>query len=623
MLHVWPRSIRWKFLARLLILEALSVLLLAGMLTYQESREVNRRVHSRLAHQADSIALQAQDALLDGRPAWIGLSVRMMGEAPSVASVKVTDPAGVILFASRGQPKTLALSSQERAQIPLFNSHNSMVFESGSGYWEGAKPIYLGNDLRGYAWIESDRGWDREQLNSILRTTFAFAIIWIVASAVLALLVARSITGPLAVLQRGTGSLMTSPEGIGSFPLPVAGDREVSELIEAFNRMVASLTEQRAGLDDTLSQLDSMLTNAPVGIALFDRNCRFVRLNQVFAGLSGLPVSRHLGKTMPELLPQPLAQKLEDAVLRVLLKDEAIRAVEIVGRPDKQGRSSTWIANVYPVHTSPGLVRWAGVIALDTTERKLTEEALRKTEKLAAAGRLAASIAHEINNPLEAITNLLFLLHNYSGIEGSALEYVQMAELEAQRISAITQQTLRFYRQTTLPSHVRVGDLIDSVLTLYHGRLSTAGVRLELEVDPAIDLFCFAGELRQVLSNLVGNAIDASANGARLLIRAHRSQSWSRSRCAGVRFAVADTGAGMEPEVRARAFEAFFTTKDVTGTGLGLWVTHEIVHKHGGQIHLRSRSGRPGRSSGTVFQIFIPNFENRPRPEDAAQPAVA
>jgi len=293
--------------------------------------------------------------------------------------------------------------------------------------------------------------------------------------------------------------------------------------------------------------------------------------------------------------------------LRVLAEEEPVRNLELTGQHGDAPKPWTWLASAYPVRTTPHEVRWAGVIVLDASDRKRNEEALRKTEKLAATGRLAASIAHEINNPLEAITNLLFLLRNYCDLEEPAMGYVVMAEHEARRISEITQQTLRFYRQSTLPARANMGDLLDSVLALYHGRLSTLSIEVEKDYDASMDLFCFAGEVRQVFANLIGNAIDATPQGGRLLVRARRSRSWKNPRQIGVRFAIADTGCGMEPAVQARVFEPFFTTKEVTGTGLGLWVSQEIILKSRGLVHLRSRVPRNGRTSGTVFQIFLPD----------------
>jgi len=627
----WPRSIKWQMLAGLVLLEALSILLFAALLVRQQTKEVQQRMVQGLAHQVTSVALQAKEAMLQDRPGWVGLSVKMAGESPSVALAMVTDPAGKVLFVSEGVPDQVTLNAQERAQMRLMTKDEPRVFTVGNNRWESANPIYTGNDLRGFAWIRRERNWDYEQLNAILRDTTIFGVIWIVASALLVTLMSRSISRPLATLHRGTRALMNSPENSGSFPLPVVVHNEIGDLIEAFNRMVASIAEQRAGLNDTLSLLDSMLANAPIGLAFFDRRCRFVRVNQVFADMAGVPLSRHLGRTLLELLPRPVAQELENTVQRVFAEERAVRNLELTtpaptapaspisaangprGRPT---RSSTWLASAYPVRTTPHEVRWVGVIVLDASERKRSEEALRKTEKLAATGRLAASISHEINNPLEAITNLLFLLRNFCQLQDPAMNYVIMAEHEAIRISEITQQTLRFYRQPTQPARANVGELLDSVLSLYQGRLRTLNIQVERKFDPNIDLFCFAGELRQVFANLVGNAIDAGSEGGRLLVRARRSRSWKQPEQTGVRFAVADTGTGMEPAVLERMFEAFFTTKNVTGTGLGLWVSQEIVEKHGGQIHVRSRTAALGAPSGTVFQLFIPDD-----PKLAASPA--
>jgi PAS domain S-box-containing protein len=603
-------------LAGLVLLEVLSIGLFVALLVRQQAHEVHDRMMHRLAHQATSMALQSNEALEQQRNSWVGLSVVMMGEAPSVAFAKVTDPAGNILYVSQGQAEQMVLDPAERAQIAQINPSEARVFVFGNGRWEGVRAILTGGQVRGYAWVETDRAWDFQELDSILRSTVIFGGIWIAASALLVLLMARSISRPLAELHRGTRALMESPEDSGRFPLPVTVHNEIGDLVEAFNRMVASIAEQRSGLNDTLSLLDSMLANAPIGLAFFDRRCRFVRVNQVFADMTGVTLSRHLGRTLLELLPQPVAQQLEDTVLGVFKAEVPVRNQELSGQGGPNGRPWTWLASAYPVRTNPQQVRWVGVIVIDASERKRSEEALRKTEKLAATGRLAASIAHEINNPLEAITNLLFLLRNFSGLEDPALNYVVMAEHEARRIAEITQQTLRFYRQSTLPTRANMADLLDSVLALYTGRLHNLNITVERRYDAEMDLFCFSGELRQVFANLVGNAIDATTAGGRLLVRARRSRNWKNPDQVGVRFAVADTGTGMPPEVRKRVFEAFFTTKELTGTGLGLWVSHEIIIKHGGVVHLHSRPAGDGQTSGTVFQIFVPD---EPEPAEAAE----
>jgi PAS domain S-box-containing protein len=627
----WPQSIRWQMLAGLLLLETLSISLFGILLFRQRVRDVTARAHTRLSYEATSLALQAREALIEQRPGWIDHSVKMLGHAPTVAMAKVTDPAGNMLFISRGEADESTLLPVEVAIVPQLRNGGTQCVTLPGDQWECAQAIYTGNDLRGIAWVEYDKSPAREQLSAIINDTIVFAVIWIIASAILVLLMSRSIAQPLATLHRGARELTESLDNSSRFPLPVPVHNEVGDLIEAFNRMVASLAEQRSGLNDTLSLLDSMLANAPIGLAFCDRSCRLVRVNQVFADLAGVSLSRHLGRTLPELLPAAVADELEKAVLRVFATEQPVRNLELTGERDASGKAEklnrtwTWLVSAYPVRTNPTNVRWVGVIVLDASDRKRSEEALRRSEKLAVTGRLAASIAHEINNPLEAITNLLFLMRSFTTLDDQTLNYVSMAEHEVRRIAEITQQTLRFYRQSTLPARTTMSELLDSVLSLHQGRFNTLDIHVVRDYDPSLDLFCFAGEIRQVMANLVGNAVDALSNGGRILVRARKSHNWTNPSQAGVRFVVADTGSGMEREVRDRVFEPFFTTKEVTGTGLGLWVSQAIIAKHHGLVHVRSRStsaqseARAGKSgtgssgtiaSGTVFEIFIPDDPN-------------
>lgn len=606
----WPRTIRWKMLLGLVLLQALSITMFALLLIRLQSRDLRQHTKQRLFSQATSVGSQAQEAMLEDRADWLGTAVRMMGKAPSVLQAKVTDPAGNVLAVSPGVPSRTVLDPEERQQMPLFRGGSARVFTLGNDRWEGAQPIYIGTKLAGYAWVESDREWDRQQILIVVRGTFLFGLVWILASSVLVWFLSRSISRPLGILHAGTAALMKSPESTEGFPLPVSGDNEFAELIEAFNGMVASIDEQRSGLNDTLSLLDSMLAHAPIGLAFFDRRCRCVRVNHVFARMSQVPMSRHLGKTLPELLPEPISKQLEEAIARVFANEAAEHEIELDGVGGKPRKPWTWMVSTYPIRTTPNQVRWAGMIVQDISERKRSEETLRKTEKLAATGRLAASIAHEVNNPLEAITNLLYLLRNFCDLDESAMRYVTMAEREGKRIAEIAQQTLRFYRQSTQPHRANMAELLDSVMDIYQSRLSTLSIEVERQYDPKMDLYCYAGEVRQVFANLVGNAIDAISDGGRLVLRARRSRSWEFPGVSGVRFTVADTGDGMQEEVRERVFEAFFTTKEDTGTGLGLWVSHEIILKHRGVVHVRSKAaGGAGKASGTVFQIFLPDNE--------------
>jgi len=249
------------------------------------------------------------------------------------------------------------------------------------------------------------------------------------------------------------------------------------------------------------------------------------------------------------------------------------------------------------------IVRWYGSIE-DIHDRKMAERALLQSEKLAAVGRLASSIAHEINNPLEAVTNLLYLARGTENDEAQVMAYIAAAEAGLRRVSQITNQTLRFHKQSTSQQAVSCADLVNEALTLYTGRLLNAGIRVERRERASSPIVCFEGEIRQVLNNLIGNAIDASrGEEARLLIRSREGTDWKTGR-RGWFLTIADNGRGMSAETEKKVFEPFFTTKGAGGVGLGLWVSCEIVTRHKGRLRMRSTQ-RPHRS-GTAFALFLP-----------------
>jgi PAS domain S-box-containing protein len=241
---------------------------------------------------------------------------------------------------------------------------------------------------------------------------------------------------------------------------------------------------------------------------------------------------------------------------------------------------------------------------LDITQQKRSADALIRTEKLAVAGRLAASIAHEINNPLEAVTNLLYLL-NTTQLDEEQKSYCTTMTSELLRVSEIATHTLRFHRQSVRPGLTSIDALIASVLTLFDGRIRNAGIVTECRLAASGEIFAFDGELRQVLANLVGNAIDAMAGTAPPRILSIRTnQRCSRNGEPGIAITIADTGCGVEPSSLPHIFEPFFTTKEDIGTGLGLWVSSEIIRKHRG--HIQVRSSQSQHSRGTTFRIFLP-----------------
>jgi len=317
---------------------------------------------------------------------------------------------------------------------------------------------------------------------------------------------------------------------------------------------------------------------------------------------------RIFGYTAEEMIGQPIARTAcpgrEDDMLQILKR---IRAGERIdhyetSRRCKDGREIVVSLTVSPIPDASGKIVGASKVARDITRQRQAENALREAEKLAVAGRMAASIAHEINNPLEALTNLLYLLDSEE-LGEKAREYLSAAQHELARVAHITAQTLRFHRESAMPDCACATELLEDALALHQGRLSTTGVVLERQYIAVPQLSCNPIELRQTLVNFIANALDAMPKGGKLCVRVRPATDW-RTSTHGVRITVADTGQGMTQETRLRIFEPFYTTKGSTGTGLGLWVTSEIIAKYRGRIEVRS-SRVPGRQ-GTVFAVFLP-----------------
>ncbi len=247
-----------------------------------------------------------------------------------------------------------------------------------------------------------------------------------------------------------------------------------------------------------------------------------------------------------------------------------------------------------------------GVLFNDITENKRKEEALIRSEKLAATGRLAATIAHEVNNPLASAVNAVYLAMTDATASPSVRETLALADQELRRAAHITQQTLGFYRQRANETPVSLRDIVDEVVRIYQRRLKERAIAVDCRYQrgpcaDGDDCFLVPGaEMRQVISNLVNNAMDVLPHAGRLYIRGSRTTNRDGNG-EDLHLTVADDGGGIAPEHRKRLFEPFFTTKLSVGTGLGLWIAQEIVHRQNGRIRVRSREGQ-----GTVFRVTLP-----------------
>ena len=332
--------------------------------------------------------------------------------------------------------------------------------------------------------------------------------------------------------------------------------------------------------------------------------CTFV--NRAARRMLGYQAEELVGKNMHEMIhhhypdgrPYP---RSECVIYNVFLKNEPFaNHTDHIFRKDGTMFYAEMSAQPIVVDNE---IRGAVVTFRDVTLSRQADDALRRSEKLAAVGQLASSIAHEINNPLEAVINLLYLVRTAESLDDVKI-YAQMAESELARVSDITLQTLRFHRQQSAAAPVNLMDMVSAVVRLYTSRFTSRKITLKKKLLPTPTAMLFEGDLRQVLNNVIRNAYDVMPSGGSLHVRLRTARCLVTGRD-GVRITVADTGTGFLPKMREHLFEPFFSTKGIGGTGLGLWITKDLVVKNGGKIKIRS-SARAGRSGTAVILDFPP-----------------
>jgi len=381
-----------------------------------------------------------------------------------------------------------------------------------------------------------------------------------------------------------------------------AVERIVGSVADITQRKSAEkeLKESRKEAQQQWAELEALYRTAPIGLALFDPvEFRYLRLNSRQAEIVGLPLEEILGKTLTEISPIAGLREMFEQVAKGKPVVNELLEGEL---PMSPGEHRYWTVNYFPVYDADGSIQAISAALLEITAQKRAELALIQSEKIAAVGRLASSISHEINNPLEAVTNLLYLLRD-ENLSREGHEYLESAEQELARVSQIATHTLRFHRQSTKATETGAAEMLEPIIALHMSRLSSSGIKVDKDYRTDSKVICFDGEIRQVLNNLIGNAVDAMWRGGRLRLRSQIASDWLDGRKT-LRITIADTGEGMTEVTKRRLFEAFFTTKGIKGTGLGLWISSEIARKHGGR--LRFRSSRGEGCSGTVFQLFLP-----------------
>ena len=570
------------------------VIACVGFIIYDQTT-YHRILLENVSAQADVVGLNTVSALVFNDPEAARITISALQGSPNVLAAT--------LFTADGKP----FASYSRRPEDLIKDSPAPKGTGTDSYWFIGQRLLLahqvisGNKTIGTVVILANVAVLKDRLLRYGSIAVAVLLIALLASLAPLSIFRRIFADPLLKLT-DTARVVSREK---DYSVRASGTRqqdEISVLIAAFNDMLSVIQSRDTELDAERARLKTIVDSAPIGIMVAEApsgkivlgNKKIEEMLHIttrdFESYSHWPIYSADG------IPVPFEQR---PFVRTVSTGEVVRSEEyIFHRPDGV---ELWIrASSAPVYDKSGKVIAAVLVLNDVTDQKKAHEALLRSEKLAAAGRLAASISHEINNPLESVTNLLFISLLDPSLSENTRRYLQEAEQELGRVSNIATQTLRFYRQSTKPTSADLGSLIDSVLRLLAARLRNSEITVVRDYRTDEQVLCFEGELRQVFTNLIGNAVDALAPGGCVKVRTKKVMLRGSGERA-IQVTVADNGSGIPPDTVSNIFEPFYSTKGARGTGLGLWVSKEIVMKHRGRIKVRSRLGK-----GTVFTVVIP-----------------
>jgi PAS domain S-box-containing protein len=361
--------------------------------------------------------------------------------------------------------------------------------------------------------------------------------------------------------------------------------------------------------EDTHGRLAAIINSSDDAIVSKDLTGIVTSWNAAAERIFGYTAEEMVGASILRVIPLHLHHE-EEHILGKIRRGQRIDHFETT-RVRKNGETFPVSLTISPVLNNSGAVVGTSKIARDISRRKRLELRLIETEKIATTGRMAATIAHEVNNPLQALSNLIFLARSESHANPAASQYLADAMREIERISHLTAQTLGYYRDATARAEVACHQLIEAVVRVYQSKMQSRNIAVETVFETRRPVLAGKGELTQVFSAIIANSIDAMPNGGRLHIRVsdiHVSDPHDRQ----MQIVFKDDGAGIAPENRSRIFEPFFTTKGNLGTGLGLWIAKQLIEKHGGAITVVSNTAPP--DFGTTVRLVLPFFIPDPAP---------
>jgi PAS domain S-box-containing protein len=374
--------------------------------------------------------------------------------------------------------------------------------------------------------------------------------------------------------------------------------REDSGRIIGASKIARDISDRKRA-EERSFRLAAIVDSAADAIISKDLTGIITSWNEGARRMFGYTAEEMVGRSIRTLIPEDLLYE-EDEILAKLGAGERIDHYETVRR-SKNGELLDVSVTLSPIRNSAGQVSGISKIARNISDRKRMEKVVMQSEKLATTGRMAATIAHEINNPLASVMNLIFLARERCRGDEKLYDYLQTAENELERVSHIARQTLGYYRDSGSPMPVHIHDLIENVLKVYRNKVLAHGINVETSFNDLRKIRAHAGEITQICSNVISNAIDAMPQGGKLEISTRMTIAFDGD---GIQTMIRDTGKGIAQEHLGRIFEPFFSTKGTLGTGIGLWVSRQLVERHGGQIAVTS-STEPGKS-GTTVTIDLP-----------------
>ncbi len=383
--------------------------------------------------------------------------------------------------------------------------------------------------------------------------------------------------------------------------------RELLALSSTYERHLRAEAAQQEELKESREWFQITLKSLGEAVVATDPGGNISFINPVAQQLTGWAYSDANGKRFHDVMKlcdERTRSELENPVDSIRREPRVVSYSSGLMLTSRDGREYPIELTGAPIVNHLGYLAGVAVVFRDTTQRRQTEQTLRTSERLTLAGRLSATIAHEIRNPLDTVTNLVYLLQHEQKSNPASTQYLEMASEELTRIAQITSQLLTFHRESRSPIAVNLNEVLESVLVLFSPQIKQNHIVVSKRFDTERSVRGFPGELRQVFSNLVGNAMEAVSRGGELILHTRESTMASDPSRRGIRVTVLDNGSGIPPGVRKNLFAPFYTTKGEKGTGLGLWISRGIVEKHEGTIHVTSAS-RNGRS-GTAFSVFLP-----------------